>query len=198
MRSDSTEKVPGHFVVAITGASGAIYAKRLLDELAGSKVRVHLIVSGAGEKILKLELGLGTRDLVRDDVIRYDYKDFAARVASGSFPLAGMVIIPCSMGTLSAVAHGTSINLIHRCADVCLKEGKKLILVPRETPLNSIHLENMLKLSKMGVTILPAMPGFYNKPKTIEDLADFIVARVLDQLGVSQNLVEAWNGIPQE
>jgi len=185
-------------MMAITGASGAIYAKRLLDVLTESRVRVHLIVSDAGKKILSLELGLKIDDLLHELVTLYDYKDFSARIASGSFLTEGMIIVPCSMGTLGAIAQGISMNLIHRCADVCIKEEKKLILVPRETPLNSIHLENMLKLSRLGVTLLPAMPGFYNKPKTVEDIADFIVARILNQLRIPQNLIKPWDGLPSE
>jgi len=185
-------------MMAITGASGAIYAKRLLDVLTESRVRVHLIVSDAGKKILSLELGLKIDDLLHELVTLYDYEDFSARIASGSFLTEGMIIVPCSMGTLGAIAQGISMNLIHRCADVCIKEGKKLILVPRETPLNSIHLENMLKLSRLGVTLLPAMPGFYNKPKTVEDIADFIVARILNQLRIPQNLIKPWDGLPSD
>jgi len=199
MSSGSANSVPErHLMMAITGASGAIYAKRLLDVFAASRVRVHLIVSDAGEKILSLELGLKIDDLLHELVTLYDYKDFSARIASGSFLTEGMIIVPCSMGTLGAIAQGISMNLIHRCADVCIKEEKKLILVPRETPLNSIHLENMLKLSRLGVTLLPAMPGFYNKPKTVEDIADFIVARILNQLRIPQNLIKPWDGLPSE
>ena len=199
MSSGSANSVPErHLMMAITGASGAIYAKRLLDVLTESRVRVHLIVSDAGKKILSLELGLKIDDLLHELVTLYDYKDFSARIASGSFLTEGMIIVPCSMGTLGAIAQGISMNLIHRCADVCIKEGKKLILVPRETPLNSIHLENMLKLSRLGVTLLPAMPGFYNKPKTVEDIADFIVARILNQLRIPQNLIKPWDGLPSE
>ena len=199
MSSGSANSVPErHLMMAITGASGAIYAKRLLDVLTESRVRVHLIVSDAGKKILSLELGLKIDDLLHELVTLYDYKDFSARIASGSFLTEGMIIVPCSMGTLGAIAQGISMNLIHRCADVCIKEGKKLILVPRETPLNSIHLENMLKLSRLGVTLLPAMPGFYNKPKTVEDIADFIVARILNQLRIPQNLIKPWDGLPSD
>ncbi len=185
-----------HVAVAITGASGAMYARRLLEILSKSNARTHLIISAAGEKILKLELGAEPESLISDRVTRHHYKNFAARIASGSFPLSAMVIVPCSMGTLGAIAQGISMNLIHRCADVCIKEGRTLIMVPRETPLNSIHLENMLRLSRSGVTILPAMPGFYGKPQSISDLVDFVVARILDQLGISQGLMEPWKGMP--
>ncbi len=196
MTSEVPEHTLNHVAIAITGASGALYAKRLLDVIVRTNCVIHLIVSEAGRKILDLELGLSPENLVTETVTLYDSKNFAAGIASGSFPLKAMIVVPCSMGTLGAIAHGISMNLIHRCADVCIKEGKKLILVPRETPLNSIHLENMLKLSKVGVTILPAMPGFYNRPQSVEELSDFIVARILDHLGFSQDLVPPWDGVP--
>ena len=184
-----------HLAIAITGASGSIYGKRLVSVCREAGIHVHLIISEAGRKVYRLELGEEPEDLVSSTVQLYDYKDYGARIASGSFPLKGLVIIPCSMGTLGAIAHGISGNLIHRCADVCLKEGRRIILVPRETPLNRIHLNNMLHLAEAGATILPAMPGFYHNPKSIGDLVDFIVARVLSQLGIKQDLHEPWDGL---
>ncbi len=185
-----------HLAVAITGASGAVYAKRLLEVLSAGDVTIHLIVSEAGSKILRLELDLEPENLAGESTVFHHYKNFAAQIASGSFPLSAMVIVPCSMGTLGAIAHGISMNLIHRCADVCIKEKKKLILVPRETPLNPVHLKNMLELSRLGVVVLPAMPAFYKRPGTVEELVDFVVARILDQLGISQDLLEPWEGMP--
>ncbi len=184
-----------NLVVAITGASGAIYGKRFVEVCGEAGIHVHLVFSDAGEKVYELEIGEKPVSLISDTVTLYGQKDIGSTIASGSFPMAGLVVIPCSMGTLGAIAHGISLNLIHRCADVCLKERKKVILVPRETPLNPVHLENMLALAKLGVVILPAMPGFYNKPRSIHDLVDFVVARVLNQLGISHSLVKPWAGL---
>lgn len=184
-----------HLAIAITGASGSIYGKRLVSVCREAGIHVHLIISEAGRKVYRLELGEEPEDLVSSTVQLYHCKDYGARIASGSFPLKGLIVIPCSMGTLGAIAHGISGNLIHRCADVCLKEGRRIILVPRETPLNRIHLNNMLQLAEAGATILPAMPGFYHNPKSIGDLVDFIVARVLSQLGIKQDLHEPWDGL---
>lgn len=187
---------PKHIVVAITGASGAPYARALLRHLAeaGDGIRVHLVASSAGRLVYKLEMGVALEDDLPADIRVYDEKDFTAPCASGSFPTAGMVVVPCSMGTLGALAGGLSQNLIHRAADVCLKEGRRLILVPRETPLNRIHLANMLRLAEAGATILPAMPGFYHSPRNLEDLVRFITARILDQLRLEQHLVPPWEG----
>jgi flavin prenyltransferase len=194
------------YVVAITGASGAIYATRLLQILASSGQRTHLTISPAGAQVLKSELGL-TVDLDAFDVAQlglakqssereviayHHYQDYSAPIASGSFRTAGMVICPCSMGTLAGVANGMSTNLIQRAADVHLKERRKLIVVPRETPLGSIQLENMKKISDAGAVVLPAMPGFYHRPQSIADLVDFIVARICDQLGIEKDLIERW------
>jgi len=195
-------------VVGITGASGAVYATRLLEVLLRAGRRVHLTLSPAAVEVLKTELGV-TIDLKKFDagqlglsaertapgtLVYHHYQDYGAPVASGSFLTAGMVICPCSMGTLASVASGLSTNLIQRAADVHLKERRKLIVVPRETPLGSIALENMKRLSDAGGVVLPAMPGFYHQPKSIGDLVDFVVARICTQLGVAldKDLLKPW------
>ena len=188
-------------VVAITGASGAPYAVRLLEQLLAADRQVWLIVSSHGLRLLHTELDIASVDALRQRVgaaawkrlvTVYEDADRGAAPASGSARNAGMVICPCSMGTLSAVSIGASRSLVERSADVMLKERRPLILVPRETPLSAIHLENMLRLSHAGAVIMPAAPGFYHKPTTVQELVDFIVARVLDQLGVEQTLVKRW------
>ena len=193
-------------VLAITGASGSAYAVRLLEVLIASGRKVHLLISSAGTIVMQRELGrevdlanFDVRQLLPDvsdeDAGRvqfHDSGDFMAGIASGSFPTAGMVICPCSMGTLASVAQGLSSNLIHRAADVHLKERRKLIVVPRETPLGSIQLGNMKTLADAGAVILPAMPGFYHNPRSISDLVDFVVNRICDQLGVPQELTSRW------
>jgi 4-hydroxy-3-polyprenylbenzoate decarboxylase len=179
-------------VVAITGATGAIYAIRLLEELKAKKVEVHLILSQWAEETLRIEMNMKKESLI--ELVDYYYleSDMTAPVASGSFQHQGMIIIPCSMKTLSGIAHGYAENLIIRAADVCLKECRRLILGPRETPLNAIHLDNMLKLAKLGVEIVPPMPAFYNHPVTIEEIVNQLIARILDQLGLEHNLVKRW------
>jgi 4-hydroxy-3-polyprenylbenzoate decarboxylase len=184
-----------NLTVAITGASGAAYARRLLQAIPRHKYDVWLVSSEAGRLVYEFETGLALNDDLPPDVRVYGESDFTAPIASGSFPCAGMVIVPCTMGTLGAIAAGLSQNLIHRAADVCLKERRPLILVPRETPLNRVHLANMLKAAEAGAIILPAMPGFYHKPRGIEDIVDFMVARILDQLGIEHNLVDPWTGL---
>jgi flavin prenyltransferase len=168
-------------VVAITGASGAAYARMLLHSLSPEKVQIHLVASRAGKLVYDLEVGKPLEDDLPPGVCLYDEKDFTAPFASGSFLSVGMAIVPCSMGTLGAIANGISQNLVHRAADVCLKERRRLVLVPRETPLNAIHLQNMLSLSRAGGIILPAMPGFYHQPRAVDDLVGFIVARIMEQ-----------------
>ncbi len=189
-------------VVGITGASGAPYAVRLLRGLIDAGRPVSLILSSHGSRLLQTELGVsgvaGLRDLVGvpgwDSYVQvYDDADRGARPASGSARTSGMVICPCSMGTLAAVAAGTSRSLIERAADVSLKERRRLILVTRETPLSIVHLENMLRVSRAGAVVLPAAPGFYHRPTQIDELVDFIVARVLDLLDVPHELVPRWN-----
>ncbi|RMF91083.1 MAG: UbiX family flavin prenyltransferase [Methanobacteriota archaeon] len=171
--------------VAVTGASGVAYGVRLMEALDEMGVDYVCMVSEAAKKVASYELG-GWKGRCMDE----DRLD--GEVASGSARFDAMVIIPCSMKTLSAVANGYASNIITRAADVMIKEGKKLVLVPRETPLSQIHLENMLRLSKMGVVILPAMPGFYHRPETVEDMVDFIVGKVLDSLGIDNDLYRRW------
>jgi len=189
--------------VGITGASGAIYGVRLVQELLKGGHIVHLMITEAGWQVFRDELDWDTddRDRVLQEHFQQTYpgtlhywtlRDFSCPVASGSHRGDGMIVIPCSMGTLSGIAHGASGNLLERSADVMIKEGRKLVLVPRETPLNAIHLENMLKLSKLGVKILPAMPGYYQKPKTMDDLVNFVVGKALDSLDISHSLFRRW------
>lgn len=178
-------------IVAITGASGSIYSRRLLEVLRGKGVEVHLVVSDSAKLVIEQELGnIQVLETLADQV--HNSKDLKAPLTSGSFNVDGMVIIPASMKTIAAIASGYSDNLIARAADVQLKERRPLVLVPRETPLSAIHLENMAKLSQLGVIILPAMPAFYHKPKTIIDLVDFVVGKVLDQLGIEHDLYRRW------
>jgi flavin prenyltransferase len=180
-------------IVAITGASGAAYARMLLHTLSQEQVHIHLVASQAGKLVYNLELGNPLEEDLPRGVSVYDANDFTAPFASGSFNSEGMAIVPCTMGTLAAIANGISQNLIHRAADVCLKEGRRLVLVPRETPLNAIHLRNMLRLAKAGGIILPAMPGFYHQPRAVDDLVRFVVARIIEQLKLPQNLLPPWN-----
>jgi len=183
-----------HLIVAITGCSGVVYGVRLLEACRKLGIETDLIVSQAAEKLLKLELGKTIEDVHKLAARNYSQDDLEAPLASGSVKTDGMVIAPCSMKTLGAVANGIADNLITRAADVTLKEGRPLVLVPRETPLNLIHLENMAKLKRAGATILPAMPAFYNKPEGIPALIDFIVGRILDTLGVEHELYQRWQG----
>src|SRR5216110_3499628 len=180
-------------VVGITGASGAPYAVRLLQALTAAHRPVSLIVSKYGMRLLATEAGIESIDALRDTigieawasyVEVFSNDDRGAAPASGSARSAGMIVCPCSMGTLSAIAVGASSSLIERSADVTLKERRPLVLVPRETPLSAIHLENMLRVTRAGAVVLPASPGFYHRPTSIDDLVDFVVARVLDHLGV--------------
>ena len=194
-------------VIAITGASGAPYGLRLLEVVLAAGRTVHLTVSPAACEVLLAETGrtlkldafdpadlLGDRAaVVATELLRYHHvRDFGAGIASGSFPTAGMAVCPCSMGTVSAIAHGTSQNLIHRAADVHLKERRKLVLVPRETPLGLVQLRNLTACAEAGAVVLPAMPGFYTGPETVADMVDFVVARVCDQLGVGHRLSSRW------
>lgn len=222
-----------NLVLAVTGASGAIYAVRLLEVLLGAGRDVHLVMSRAGAEVFRHELGLevdlddfrpeslqlGEGPAARSSSLhrlwveslaaregqqespspgqrgRLEYHrndDFMSPIASGSHLTSGMVVCPCSGGTMSAIAHAASTNLIHRAADVHLKEGRKLVLVPRETPLSAIQLENMRRVVEAGAVVLPAMPGFYHGVRSIVDLVDFVVARICDQLGVEQNLIQRW------
>lgn len=195
------------FVVALTGASGSVYGLRLLEVLLRTGQTVHLTISPAAVEVLATECdrtldlhqftpeqlfgsGFGSFDLSR---LRYHhFRDFQAGIASGSFLTGGMVICPCSMGTVAAIAHGLSENLIHRAADVHLKERRKLILVPRETPLGLVALRNLTTVTEAGAVVLPAMPAFYTRPQTIADMVDFVVARICDQLGIAHQLAKRW------
>lgn len=195
------------FVLAVTGASGAVYAARLLNVLCAAGCDVHLTISSAAALVIEQELDIHV-DLDDFDpaallngqkceadfgeVIYHHHRDFMAPIASGSFLTDGMVICPCSGGTLSAVVHGSSTNLIHRAAEVQLKERRPLILVPRETPLSLTQLANMHAAAQAGALILPAMPGFYHGAKTLQDLVDFVVARICDQLHVENTLIHRW------
>jgi 4-hydroxy-3-polyprenylbenzoate decarboxylase len=194
-------------VLAITGASGVPYGIRLLEVLLRAHRKVHLTISPAGVQVIQQEVDrtisldrFELNDLmgssaseVDGSLVRYHhFRDFRAGIASGSFITGGMVICPCSMGTLAAIAHGISENLIHRAADVHLKERRKLILVPRETPLGVVQLRNMANCVEAGAVVLPAMPAFYTKPQSVNDMIDFIVGRVCDQLGVEHHLLKRW------
>jgi 4-hydroxy-3-polyprenylbenzoate decarboxylase len=181
------------FIVAMTGATGSIYGVRLLEELKKNQVETHLIMTRWAGRVLAAETGYTIQDLAKYVSCIYDSDDLGAAISSGSYKNDGMVIIPCSMKTLSSIANGYADNLVARSADVTIKEKRKLILVPRETPLSPIHLENMLKLSKINVTILPPMPAFYHRPQTIDDLVNHLVSRVLDQLGIDNSLFERWD-----
>ncbi len=200
-----TRSRPSHsedLVVAMTGASGAPYAVRLLHVLCHLKRTVHLSISPSAVQVLReengLEINLDSFDPAPFDgrgsghLVYHHYLDFTAGIASGSFPTAGMIIVPCSMSTLGAIAAGNTENLITRAADVHLKERRKLVLVPRETPLSLVHLENMVKVTQAGAVVLPAMPGWYHRPRQLGDLIDFVVARVCDQLGIPANLIPPW------
>ncbi|HMV33129.1 MAG: flavin prenyltransferase UbiX [Gemmatimonadales bacterium] len=188
-------------VLAITGASGAPYAVRLLEVLARHRVPVWLIVSSHGWRLLGTEAGLADEAALRaatggdwSSITTYADTDRGARPASGSARSAGMVICPCSMGTVAAVAHGTSRSLVERAADVALKERRKLILVPRETPLSLVHLRNLTAVTEAGAVVLPAAPGFYHRPAGIPDLVDFVVQRILDQLDLGLDITPRWQG----
>jgi flavin prenyltransferase len=194
VRSDPAAPV----TFGITGASGAPYAVRLLRALCETGTPTRLIVSGYGWRLLAEESGIDGLEALRaatgdwSRVELYDALDRGATPASGSAPSRGMVVCPCSMGTLASIAAGTSRNLVERAADVALKERRPLVLVPRETPLSLVHLENMVRLTRAGATLLPAAPGFYHRPRTVDDLGDFVVARILDHLGVEHGIGRRW------
>lgn len=194
-------------IVGITGASGAIYAQRLLHYLEESSLveTINLVITSAATTVIREELSLNFSGVRETDaelllgrpttkIKHFPAKDIGASIASGSYPVDAMVIIPCSVNTLGMLAAGIVRDLVHRAADVTLKESRKLILVPRETPLNRIHLENLLKLHQAGATIIPAMPAFYHKPNTIIDLVDHFVFRILDHLGVAHSDESVWQG----
>jgi 4-hydroxy-3-polyprenylbenzoate decarboxylase len=200
------------YIVAITGASGSVYGKRLLEVLLDKKHRVNLIITEAGLQVVRQELGWELAGLTAEETVRqislylgnkeytpflryFANQDIAAVIASGSVPCDGMVVMPCTMSTLSGIVHGTAGNLTERAADIMLKERRPLLLIPRETPLNQIHLENMLNLARMGAHIVPAMPAFYHRPESVAELVDFMVGRVLDLLGVENDLFRRWEGL---
>lgn len=211
------------FVVALTGASGAVYGCRLLEVLIRLGVNVELAISPAATQVIQQELDrhVDLRNFLPEQLLALEesgyqspaagqfvfpsgaklnyhgYTDYFCGIASGSFKTSGMVICPCSMGTLAAISAGLSTNLIQRAADVHLKERRKLIVVPREMPLGSIQLENMKRLADAGAVIMPAAPGFYQRPRSISDLVDFVVTRICDQLGVEANLVPRWSEQPE-
>jgi 4-hydroxy-3-polyprenylbenzoate decarboxylase len=195
-----------HITLAITGASGAVYGLNLGRELLKNGFRLSVMISRPGFSVLETECGLrwsGEPGQVATRLHRYFQTgpeqlhyyatdDFTAPLASGSSPAEAMILCPCSMGSLARIAAGLSGNLIERAADVTIKEGKPLLLVPRETPLSAIHLENMLKLARLGVRIVPAMPGFYGQPQAVDDLVNFMTARILDSLGIANDLSKRW------
>lgn len=181
-------------VIGISGASGVIYGIRLLQVLKGLNVETHLIMTNAAKETIRLETDYQISDVESLATKSYNINDIAAPMSSGSFKFDGMVIVPCSMKTLAGIATGYTSNLLLRAADVALKERRPLILVLRETPLTVIHIRNMLMVAKAGGIILPAMPGFYHNPKTLQDIIDFVVGKILDQLGLEHNLYERWQG----
>jgi len=202
---------PKEYVVGMTGASGAIYAIRLVQELCRTpQHRVHLVLTDSVYQVFNLEMGWpvphGEREGLRKwfgipgeaDLHIHAPRDYGAPIASGSHLTEGMIVIPCSMGTLSAIANGASDNLLERAADTHLKEGRPLILVPRETPFNRIHLKNLLAAEEAGARIVPAMPGFYHRPQTLDDLIDFVVGKALDALRVEHALFRRWGDREQE
>lgn len=200
----------GTYVVAVTGASGSLYAKNMLQALHDQGHNIYLTVSEPGRRVIGEELGweLPTLDDCEfahtvksylnwqgtSQLKYFDYRDIGAQIASGSVKTDGMIIIPCTTSTVSGIAVGASKNLIERTADVMIKERRPLVIVPRETPFNQIHLNNMLVLAKMGVHIVPAAPAFYHKPKTIDDLVNFVIGKVLDLLNIEHNLFNRWTG----
>jgi len=181
-------------IVAITGATGAIYGVRILQRLREAGAETHLVISRWGARTLLHETPYSREQVEALATVNYAPGDMGAAISSGSFRTDGMVIAPCSAKTLAAIAHGFGENLVHRAADVVLKERRKLVLVVREAPLNDIHLENMLKLSRMGSVVLPPMPAFYNHPRTVDDVVEHTVSRVLDQFGLDVSGVERWSG----
>jgi len=207
LNNSNFENLP--IVIGISGASGTVYGLRTLEFLLQNNYKVDLVISESATKVAinELNLSLSTDpSLLKEQVLSYckinsnnltvwSYDDIAASISSGSYKTMGMIVIPASMGTIGAIASGTSDNLLTRAADVCLKERRKLILVPREMPFSSIHLENLLKLSRNGAIIAPASPGFYHSPKNLSDSVDFVVGKVLDLIGVNNELFTRWKGM---
>lgn len=180
-------------IVAITGSSGVIYGIKMLEVLLELKMETHLVLSEWGKRNIRIETDK-TIDYVKSLATKcYSNDNMAAAISSGSYKTEGMAVIPCSMKTLSSIANGYDDNLVSRAAGVCIKETRKLVIVPRETPISKIHLVNMLKLVEAGVVVLPAMPGFYYKPKSVGDLVSHIVGKVLDQFGIEHNIFKRWS-----
>ncbi len=203
MTGDRTHPPPRTFAVCWSGGSGIAYGLRLVEVLLGSGHTVHLCATGAALRVLVHEAGLPV-DLLQPDLAAlfapelrrhlrvHDLAAVEAAPASGSAGIAATLVVPCSMGTLARIAHGFSSNLVERAADVALKEGRPLVVVPRETPLSVLHLQNLLELARLGAIVLPAMPGFYHRPQTVAALVDFVVGKILDRLGVPHQLVARW------
>ena len=181
-------------IVGLTGATGAILGVRLLEALNDSEVESHLVISNWARRTIEHETSYSFKQVCDLANVFHNSNNMAAEISSGSFITEGMVVIPCSMRTLGCIANGYGEHLVHRAADVVLKERRRLVLVARESPLSELHLENMLKLARIGVTIIPPMPAFYNHPKSINDIVDHIVARVLDQFGISARFAKRWDG----
>jgi len=186
---------PQRLVVGITGATGTIFGVRILQMLHGSGVETHLVVSKWAARTLTHETPYSLKEIQELATQSYGSGDQGAAISSGSFVTLGMVIAPCSMRTLAAIAHGLGDNLVHRAADVVLKERRKLVLVVRESPFNEIHLENMLKLARMGVVILPPVPAFYNNPQNLDDMINHITMRVIDQFDIHLDVMNRWDGV---
>ena len=191
-------------VIGITGASGSIYAKRMIEVLSSQDITVHVISTDTGKKVFHYEIGIKLESWISELQKTYphvkleDNQNLFAGVASGSYGFDAVIILPCSMGTRAEISHGLSSNLLCRAADVALKESRDLIIVPRETPLNTIHLENMCHLSKVGAKIIPAMPGFYHHPQTMDDLINFVVGKILGYLKIEHQLFKTWEDTKYE
>ena len=179
-------------IVGITGASGGVYAIRLIDVLRTQGIEVHAVVTDSGQRVLDYECGMTMEELSQRVDVLYPNTDVGAAIASGSFRMDAMVVLPCSMKTAGAIAHGVTDDLLTRAADVTLKEGRRLLLVPRETPMHEIHLENLLRLARAGAVIMPAAPGFYHRPETLDDLVNMMVGKILDRLGIEAELFTRW------
>lgn len=197
------------WILAITGASGAVFGIRVLEELLAKGIRVHVVISPQAFGIIHSETGYDfrgetdadvqkalSRTFKSDHVIFHPEWDFYAPISSGSYRTDGMLVVPCSMKTLAAVAYGLADSLITRAADVCLKEGRTLLLCPREMPFSAVHLENMLRLARLGVKIAPPVPAFYHKPESLDDIVNFVAGKILDAVGVENDLFDRWGGAP--
>lgn len=194
MHATTAGLIVTRLVIGMTGATGAIYGIRLLQVLADLDVETHLVVSNWAQRTAEHEASMDFEELTSLATTFYSSGDMGAKISSGSFHTDGMVIVPCSMRTVAAIAQGHGDHLVHRAADVILKERRPLVVVARETPLSDIHLENLLKLSRMGVTVLPPMPAFYSLPESVDDIVNHTVMRILDQFNISTDLARRWNG----